>query len=88
MIDMGTYKVKCIDQNGVALSTLGGYTFAYEDEIDLLDPNLSGNIRCSNWSTADTLCRDSAFELAQMIEAGRLEVTEQRRPKIKLPGEQ
>lgn len=78
--DRGTYRIRCVKVGGVTLTHYGQYVFAQDDEIDLLDQGLPATIRCGDWQTADNVCRDVGFEIAQRIVAGEFVVTEKSRP--------
>lgn len=81
-LDLGTYKIKCVCQGGYILNGYGQYIFKEGEEIDLMDQSLPETIRCSNWSTADSICKDVGFEIAQLIIAGNFIITEKRPPNI------
>ena len=79
-IDRGVYKIKCVKDGGITLTNYGQYEFDKNDEIDLLDPELPDTIKCLDWHTADNMCLDTGFEIAQRIAAGEFTVTEKRMP--------
>ena len=78
----GIYKIKCIKPGGVTLTNYGHFVFAQNEEIDLLDLALPRAIYCANWPTAENMCKDKGFELAQRIAAGEFIITETRKPEI------
>ena len=80
-MDIGSYIVKCVKPGG---DTLALYGFAADEgqEFDLLDPATSESIRVSDFWTADNMCRDLGFELAQKIAAGHWQVVLARQPPL------
>jgi len=81
-IDRGVYKIKCVKAGGHTLTNYGQYAFTENEEIDLLDQNLPATIRCVDWWTADNMCRDTGFEIAQLMVAGDFVVVEKRQPDL------
>lgn len=81
--DPGTYKIKCVNAGGYVLSGYGQYAFDEGEEVDLVSPETPVSLR-AQWNTADTMCRDQGFEIAQLIAAGIFIVTERRRPDLTL----
>lgn len=77
--DLGSYKIKCIKVGGVTLTNYGQYEFSEDEEIDLLDSELPDTIRVGNYLTAQNMCEDIGFEIAQRIQAGEFEITERKR---------
>jgi len=80
--DKGVYKIKCVKAGGHTLTNYGQQAFAENEELDLLDDATPGTIRAADWWTADNMCRDTGFEIAQLIAAGDFEVSEKRRPDL------
>lgn len=82
MLDLsrGILKIKCIKSGGYILANYGQYQFDEDEEIDLLDTNLPDTIRCDDWWTADNMCRDIGYEIAQLIMAGYFTITERQQP--------
>lgn len=76
MSELGVYKIKCVKPGGHTLINYGQYAFSENEEIDLMDQNLPDTIRCGNWWTANTMCKDQGFEIAQLIAAGDFIITE------------
>lgn len=81
-LDLGVYKIKCIHQGGYVLSGYGQYAFEEGEEIDLMNQSLPETIRCSSWSTADNICKDMGFEIAQLIAIGDFIITEKKSPNM------
>jgi len=80
--DIGVYRIKCVKVGGVTLANYGQYGFTQDEEIDLLDPTLPATIKCVDWNTADNMCRDVGFEIAQRVVAGEFVVVEKRAPNL------
>ena len=78
--DDGILKIKCVKPGGYTLTNYGQYHFNEQDEIDLLDTLLPATIRCSDWWTANNICNDNGYEIAQLIIAGYFIITESRKP--------
>ena len=78
----GVYKIKCVKPGGHTLINYGQYSFSENEEIDLMDQNLPDTLRCGNWWTARTMCTDTGYEIAQLIEAGDFIVTETAPPTV------
>lgn len=78
----GVYKIKCVKPGGCTLTNYGQYSFSENEEIDLMDQNLPDTLRCGNWWTARTMCTDTGYEIAQLIEAGGFIVTETAHPTV------
>jgi hypothetical protein len=81
-IDKGVYKIKCVKVGGHTLTKYGQKAFAENEELDLLDDATPATIRAADWWTADNMCRDTGFEIAQLIAAGDFVVVEKRRPDL------
>jgi hypothetical protein len=73
---LGTYKIQCLKVGGLSLSGYGAFSFEENEVVNLLDPSLSDSIKCSDWETADVMCRDLGLEIAQCIQRGDLVVVE------------
>lgn len=84
IIPLGVYKIKCVKQGGYTLKNYGQKVFAEGEEIDLLDANIPETLRAGSWQTANDMCTDTGFELAQLIAAGYFVVTEKERPDLSL----
>jgi hypothetical protein len=82
-IDKGTYRIKCVKTGGQILTNYGGYDFAEDAEVDLLDDATPDTLRAGDYWTADNMCRDTGFEIAQRIQAGEFVVVEKRQPDIR-----
>lgn len=82
-LDKGVYRIKCVKAGGHTLTNYGQKHFAENEELDLLDDATPATIRAADWWTADNMCRDTGFELAQLINAGDFEVAEKRRPDLR-----
>jgi hypothetical protein len=78
-IDVGEYVVKCVKPGG---DTLALYNFAATEGqvIDLLDAGTDEKIRAGGFWTAQNMCEDLGFELAQKIVAGTWFVVVRREP--------
>lgn len=75
----GKYIVRCLKPGGDTLVTYS--TSADQgEEIDLLDPGTPDNIRAGGYWTAENMCCDLGFELAQKIARGDWAVIEKRQP--------
>lgn len=79
----GQLVVKNISGASLPLSMYGGYIFAIDEEIDLLDPLTPDVIRASNYAIAQTMVgrasvgvtpRFTSFELGACISVGDLAV--------------
>ena len=81
-LDLGVYKIQCANPSGCTLANYGQFSFSDGYEIDLMDQTLPETIRCGDWYTADNMCRDTGFEMAQLIQSGDLIVTERTPPDI------
>lgn len=71
----GKYVVKCLKSGGDTLLTYG-YTALQNQEVDLLDPSTPDNLRAGGYLTAENMCMDIGFELAQKIASGDWAVVE------------
>lgn len=78
--DKGVYRIKCVKPGGHTLTKYGAQIFAENEELDLVADSTPSAIRAADWWTADNMCRDTGYELAQLIVAGHFEVVEKRRP--------
>lgn len=86
-MDMGNFIVKCVKVGGDTLSTYG-FAASQGQEVDLLDPATPDNIRAFDYWTAENMCRDTGFELAQKIVAGHWQVVSKRMPEIQFTPEE
>lgn len=88
--DKGVYRIKCVKAGGHTLTNYGQKAFTENEELDLLDDATPDTIRAADWWTADNMCRDTGFEIAQLIRDGHFTVAEKRQPdltKMMQPGE-
>ncbi len=77
----GTYIVKCVKAGGLTLAMHGEFTFAEDQQIDLLDEATDDRIRAwPSWSTAHRMCTDQGLEFAQAVTIGDLVVLSVARP--------
>ncbi|HSC28981.1 MAG TPA: hypothetical protein VLD67_17025 [Vicinamibacterales bacterium] len=80
MPDLGEYVVKCIKPGGDTLSTYGDFAATQDQSIDLLADSTPDSLRAGSYWTAQTMCEDPGFELAQKIAAGTWQVVSKRQP--------
>lgn len=83
MSDTGVFKIKCVKVGGITLTNYGQQSFSENEELDLLDAETPAALRAGSYSTADTMCRDPARELAQRIAAGEFIITERAVPDMR-----
>ena len=79
---IGTYKIKCVKNGGLTLANYGQYSFAQDEEIDLLAKTTHIAIRAGTYHTACMMCNDPALEIASLINAGDLVITENMPPEL------
>ena len=77
--DTGQYVVKCVKPGGDTLA-LYGFAATENQVVDLLDAGTPANIRAGSFWTAQTMCEDVGFELAQKIRDGLWVVVTRREP--------
>jgi len=76
VVSLGTYKIKCVKVGGYTLTGYGQYAFAENEEIDLLAQTTPTTLRAGNHHTANAMCKDTTYEIAQLITAGDFVITE------------
>lgn len=81
-MDNGVYKIKCVKAGGHTLTNYGQFAFSEGQEVDLLDAGLPDTIRAGSYWTAENMCRDTGYEIAQLIAAGDFIVVERREPDL------
>ena len=79
MPDIGQYVVKCVKPGGDTLTTYS-FAAAQDQVVDLLDAGTPANLRAGSYWTAQTMCEDTGFELAQKIAAGSWQIITRRQP--------
>ena len=81
----GKYRIKNIKGSAWALTQYGQYSFAVNEELDLLDDAVPGTLRAADYRTAKNMCgradvgkppKFTTYELAQRIDVGELSVIE------------
>ena len=80
IFNKGIYRIKCVKSGGHTLTNYGQLEFEENEELDLLGDATPDAIRAEDWWTADSMCRDTGFEIAQLIAAGDFEITEKIQP--------
>lgn len=79
--ERGTLVVKCRKVGGDTLA-LYGFTAAYEQEVDLLDPATPANIRALDYATAWNMAHDPGFELGAKVAVGDWIIVAQHPPMV------
>jgi len=76
----GSFIIKCVKAGGYTMTGYGGYSWAENEQQNLVDDALPDTLRAGDYWTARNMCRDPARELAQRIEAGDFIVVEEQQP--------
>lgn len=78
-MDIGEYTVKCVKPGGDTLATYS-FTATQDQVVNLLDEATPANLRAGSYWTAQTMCEDTGFELAQKIRDGLWQLVSKRQP--------
>lgn len=83
-VDIGEYVIKCVKPGGDTLALYGNFAATEGQVINLLDAGTDDRIRAGGYWTAQNMCEDVGFELAQKIKAGTWQLVSKREPTIDL----
>lgn len=89
----GTLTVKNVSGSPLTLTNYGAYSFAVDEELDLLDDAVPSTLQAADYSTAQNMVglasvgkapKHTAYELAQLVDAGSLSITSDIKPELAL----
>lgn len=77
----GKLVVKNVSGASVAMTSCGGFTFAVDQEVDLLASATDPCLRAGNMGIAQYMCGAGPhMELCQLIADGKIEIIERKEP--------
>lgn len=83
----GVFKIKNVSGGPYTVEEIDDYVLADNDEIDLCDPGLPG-FYYTDWDSIQRMRKMSSSKLCQDIEAGDIQIVEEKPPSLPLIEEQ